>query len=131
MNSGYAAEAGVSEVTGGVAEEVQSQFPAWAGATWTRSNVLRYGENPHQAAALYVSEGGEPGLAQAEQFHGKEMSYNNYQDADAAWRAAHDHSEPCVAIIKHANRVASRSPTTSLRLTAMRTNAIRSRHSVA
>ncbi|TCN52655.1 phosphoribosylaminoimidazolecarboxamide formyltransferase/IMP cyclohydrolase [Rhodococcus sp. SMB37] len=92
MNSGYAAD-----------QEEQSQFPAWAGATWTRSNVLRYGENPHQAAALYVSQGGEPGLAQAEQFHGKEMSYNNYQDADAAWRAAHDHSEPCVAIIKHAN----------------------------
>ncbi|MEU5843564.1 bifunctional phosphoribosylaminoimidazolecarboxamide formyltransferase/IMP cyclohydrolase [Rhodococcus sp. NPDC047139] len=81
----------------------ESQFPAWTGATWTRANVLRYGENPHQAAALYVNESGEPGLAQAEQFHGKEMSYNNYQDADAAWRAAHDHSEPCVAIIKHAN----------------------------
>ncbi|MBS9373572.1 bifunctional phosphoribosylaminoimidazolecarboxamide formyltransferase/IMP cyclohydrolase [Rhodococcus sp. B50] len=81
----------------------ESQFPAWTGATWTRANVLRYGENPHQAAALYVNEAGEPGLAQAEQFHGKEMSYNNYQDADAAWRAAHDHSEPCVAIIKHAN----------------------------
>ncbi|MEE2032584.1 bifunctional phosphoribosylaminoimidazolecarboxamide formyltransferase/IMP cyclohydrolase [Rhodococcus chondri] len=92
MNSGYA-----------TAESDESQFPAWAGATWTRANVLRYGENPHQAAALYVSEHEEPGLAQAEQFHGKEMSYNNYQDADAAWRAAHDHSEPCVAIIKHAN----------------------------
>ncbi|MFV9427663.1 bifunctional phosphoribosylaminoimidazolecarboxamide formyltransferase/IMP cyclohydrolase [Rhodococcus rhodochrous] len=92
MNSGYAAPEGD-----------ESQFPAWTGATWTRANVLRYGENPHQAAALYVNEAGEPGLAQAEQFHGKEMSYNNYQDADAAWRAAHDHSEPCVAIIKHAN----------------------------
>ncbi len=92
MNSGYAAPEGD-----------ESQFAAWTGATWTRSNVLRYGENPHQAAALYVNEAGEPGLAQAEQFHGKEMSYNNYQDADAAWRAAHDHSEPCVAIIKHAN----------------------------
>ena len=92
MNSGYATPEGD-----------ESQFPAWTGATWTRSNVLRYGENPHQAAALYVNEAGEPGLAQAEQFHGKEMSYNNYQDADAAWRAAHDHSEPCVAIIKHAN----------------------------
>jgi phosphoribosylaminoimidazolecarboxamide formyltransferase / IMP cyclohydrolase len=91
MNAGYAAA------------DDESQFPAWAGATWTRANILRYGENPHQAAALYVSEDGEPGLAQAEQFHGKEMSYNNYQDADAAWRAAHDHSEPCVAIIKHAN----------------------------
>ena len=92
MNSGYAKPEGD-----------ESQFPAWTGATWNRANVLRYGENPHQAAALYVNEAGEPGLAQAEQFHGKEMSYNNYQDADAAWRAAHDHSEPCVAIIKHAN----------------------------
>ncbi|MGV9747797.1 bifunctional phosphoribosylaminoimidazolecarboxamide formyltransferase/IMP cyclohydrolase [Rhodococcus zopfii] len=93
MNSGYAVQE----------DEGDSRFPAWAGATWTRANVLRYGENPHQAAALYLNEGGEPGLAQAEQFHGKEMSYNNYQDADAAWRAAHDHDRPCVAIIKHAN----------------------------
>ncbi len=46
---------------------------------------------------------GRPGLAAAEQLHGKEMSYNNYVDADAAWRAAHDHDGPCVAIIKHAN----------------------------
>ncbi|NHC43948.1 bifunctional phosphoribosylaminoimidazolecarboxamide formyltransferase/IMP cyclohydrolase [Motilibacter aurantiacus] len=78
-----------------------SGFPAWVGASWERSDVLRYGENPHQRAALYVS--GRPGLAQAEQLHGKEMSYNNYTDTDAAWRAAHDHAEPCVAIIKHAN----------------------------
>jgi phosphoribosylaminoimidazolecarboxamide formyltransferase/IMP cyclohydrolase len=77
-------------------------FPAWAGATWKRSATLRYGENPHQAAALYVS--GAPGLAAAEQLHGKEMSYNNYLDADAAWRAAHDHGDvPTAAIIKHAN----------------------------
>ena len=77
-------------------------FPMWVGATWRRADTLRYGENPHQAAALYVS--GAPGLATAEQLHGKEMSYNNHVDADAAWRAAHDHGDvPCVAIIKHAN----------------------------
>jgi phosphoribosylaminoimidazolecarboxamide formyltransferase/IMP cyclohydrolase len=76
-------------------------FPSWVGATWNRAATLRYGENPHQEAALYVS--GRPGLAAAEQLHGKEMSYNNYVDADAAWRAAHDHEGPCVAIIKHAN----------------------------
>jgi phosphoribosylaminoimidazolecarboxamide formyltransferase / IMP cyclohydrolase len=76
-------------------------FPSWVGATWDRAATLRYGENPHQEAALYVS--GRPGLAAAEQLHGKEMSYNNYVDADAAWRAAHDHEGPCVAIIKHAN----------------------------
>jgi phosphoribosylaminoimidazolecarboxamide formyltransferase/IMP cyclohydrolase len=81
-------------------------FPAWMGATWTRRAGLRYGENPHQAAALYVGGGSghaSEGLAGAEQLHGKEMSYNNYVDADAAWRAAHDHELPCVAIIKHAN----------------------------
>ncbi|GAA4556135.1 bifunctional phosphoribosylaminoimidazolecarboxamide formyltransferase/IMP cyclohydrolase [Pseudonocardia xishanensis] len=77
-------------------------FPEWVGATWTRASTLRYGENPHQAAALYVSGGS--GLATAEQLHGKEMSYNNYVDADAAWRAAHDHGDqPTVAVIKHAN----------------------------
>ncbi|MFI0212980.1 bifunctional phosphoribosylaminoimidazolecarboxamide formyltransferase/IMP cyclohydrolase [Streptomyces lydicus] len=79
----------------------ESGFPEFLGATYTRKNVLRYGENPHQGAALYVS--GEGGLAEAEQLHGKEMSYNNYTDTDAARRAAYDHDEPCVAIIKHAN----------------------------
>jgi phosphoribosylaminoimidazolecarboxamide formyltransferase/IMP cyclohydrolase len=79
-------------------------FPAWIGATWQRAEVLRYGENPHQRAALYVTNATpSPGLAQAEQLHGKEMSYNNYVDADAARRAAYDHVEPAVAIIKHAN----------------------------
>ena len=78
-------------------------FPAWMGAVWRRSAVLRYGENPHQGAALYESTYGARGLAQAEQLHGKEMSYNNYTDADAAWRAAWDHEAACVAIIKHAN----------------------------
>ncbi|MCX4512752.1 MULTISPECIES: bifunctional phosphoribosylaminoimidazolecarboxamide formyltransferase/IMP cyclohydrolase [Streptomyces] len=80
----------------------ESAFPDFTGATYARSNVLRYGENPHQGAALYVTEAGG-GLAQAEQLHGKEMSYNNYTDTDAARRAAYDHTEPCVAIIKHAN----------------------------
>ncbi|MGZ5391703.1 MAG: bifunctional phosphoribosylaminoimidazolecarboxamide formyltransferase/IMP cyclohydrolase, partial [Mycobacterium sp.] len=75
----------------------------WAGARWRRYAVLRYGENPHQQAALYRNDSGWPGLAQAQQLHGKEMSYNNYTDADAAWRAAFDHEEICVAIIKHAN----------------------------
>ncbi|MCU1438880.1 MAG: purH [Naasia sp.] len=69
-------------------------------ATLTRS--LRYGENAHQQAALYSFAGGR-GIAQAEQLHGKEMSYNNYVDADAAVRAAYDFERPAVAIIKHAN----------------------------
>ncbi|WP_107659367.1 bifunctional phosphoribosylaminoimidazolecarboxamide formyltransferase/IMP cyclohydrolase [Nocardia suismassiliense] len=90
----------------GVTEREQAAgelFPAWLGGTWERAAVLRYGENPHQAAALYTNNDGGLGLAQAQQLHGKEMSYNNYTDADAAWRAAYDHTAPTVAIIKHAN----------------------------
>ncbi len=77
-------------------------LPDWRGETWTLAHALRYGENPHQRAALYLSPGGQ-GLAQAEQLGGKEMSYNNYQDTDAAIRAAYDHARPAVAVIKHAN----------------------------
>ena len=76
-------------------------FPAWVGATWDKVAGLRYGENPHQPAAVYRSGAG--GLADAEQLHGKGMSYNNYVDADAARRAAQDFAQPAVAIIKHAN----------------------------
>ncbi len=84
-------------------EQPALTFPQWFGATWQRSALLRYGENPHQQAALYRDPAGRPGLAQADQLHGKEMSYNNFTDADAAWRAAFDHEEVCVAIVKHAN----------------------------
>jgi len=86
-----------------LAPEEGSGLPRWVGSTSRRTAVLRYGENPHQKAALYRDDAGWPGLAQAEQLHGKEMSYNNYTDADAAWRAAFDHQQTCVAIIKHAN----------------------------
>lgn len=82
-------------------QPTDSIFPDFLGATWERSAVLRYGENPHQPAALYTS--GRGGLANAEQLHGKEMSYNNYVDTDAARRAAGDFEAPAVAIIKHAN----------------------------
>jgi phosphoribosylaminoimidazolecarboxamide formyltransferase / IMP cyclohydrolase len=78
-------------------------FPRWMGGTWERITSLRYGENPHQPAALYRVTGSTRGLANAKQLHGKEMSYNNYVDADAARRAAGDFDEPAVAIIKHAN----------------------------
>ncbi|MBE7188287.1 bifunctional phosphoribosylaminoimidazolecarboxamide formyltransferase/IMP cyclohydrolase [Jatrophihabitans endophyticus] len=80
-----------------------SGFPGWIAANYERAAVLRYGENPHQRAALYVDPTGGGGLANAEQVSGAEMSYNNYVDADAAWRAAYDFVDPCVAIIKHAN----------------------------
>ncbi|MGH4022340.1 MAG: bifunctional phosphoribosylaminoimidazolecarboxamide formyltransferase/IMP cyclohydrolase, partial [Pseudonocardiaceae bacterium] len=86
------------------ADDAGSGFPGWVGASWQRGAVLRYGENPHQRAALYISgDGPATGLAGVQQLHGKEMSYNNYVDADAAWRAAHDHDGACVAIIKHTN----------------------------
>ncbi len=83
--------------------QTNEELPNWLGAIWQKENDLRYGENPHQSAAIYSNVGASSGLVGAIQLHGKEMSFNNYTDADAAWRAAHDHSEPCVAIIKHAN----------------------------
>ena len=70
--------------------------------TADKKNDLRYGENPHQKAAVYASPG-TGGIANAVQHGGKEMSYNNYVDTDAALRAAYDHEGPAVAIIKHAN----------------------------
>jgi phosphoribosylaminoimidazolecarboxamide formyltransferase / IMP cyclohydrolase len=85
----------------------ETGWPAFAAAAWSRAEVLRYGENPHQRAALYSSGITDPatgsGVAAAELLHGKAMSYNNYVDADAARRAASDFDEPCVAIIKHSN----------------------------
>ena len=78
-------------------------FPRWMGGTWEKVAGLRYGENPHQPAALYRTAGETRGLASAQQLHGKEMSYNNYVDADAARRSAGDFDEPAVAIVKHAN----------------------------
>jgi phosphoribosylaminoimidazolecarboxamide formyltransferase / IMP cyclohydrolase len=80
-----------------------SGWPTVTGALWQRADVLRYGENPHQRAALYVRPGPGDGIAAAELLHGKAMSYNNYVDADAARRAAYDFAKPCVAIIKHSN----------------------------
>lgn len=85
----------------GYAPADETVFPDFLGGTWEKAAGLRYGENPHQAAALYSS--GTGGLADAVQLHGKEMSYNNYVDTDAARRAAYDFTEPAVAIIKHAN----------------------------
>ncbi len=81
--------------------QISTDIPDWFGLIWNRQSSLRYGENPHQNAAIY--RGGPPGIVNAIQSHGKEMSFNNYTDADAAWRAALDHAQPCVAIIKHAN----------------------------
>ncbi|WP_382303810.1 bifunctional phosphoribosylaminoimidazolecarboxamide formyltransferase/IMP cyclohydrolase [Herbiconiux sp. UC225_62] len=82
--------------------DAPSGFPDALSVTAEKAQTLRYGENSHQQAALYTRAGGH-GIAQAIQLHGKEMSYNNFVDGDAAVRAAYDFSEPAVAIIKHAN----------------------------
>ncbi|GIG54730.1 bifunctional phosphoribosylaminoimidazolecarboxamide formyltransferase/IMP cyclohydrolase [Demequina activiva] len=92
-----------SWMTSVVAPEEGSPFPRWIGASFERLSTLRYGENPHQGAAVYTDPLAQGGLAQARQLHGKEMSFNNYVDADAAIRAAFDQSRPAVAVIKHAN----------------------------
>lgn len=82
-------------------DDEDTPFGPWRATPLRRAGVLRYGENPHQPAALYTT--GEGGLAGARQHQGKPMSFNNYQDADAAWRAAGDHEGACVAIVKHTN----------------------------
>ncbi len=79
-----------------------SDLPEHLTISASRLATLRYGENSHQRAAIYTRAGGH-GIAQATQLQGKEMSYNNYVDADAALRAAYDMVHPAVAIIKHAN----------------------------
>ncbi len=96
----------------------ETGWPDLVAQVWTRDATLRYGENPHQRAALYKSKStagsvrtdagsagsaADSGIANAEVLHGKAMSYNNYVDADSARRAAFDFAGPCVAIIKHSN----------------------------
>ncbi len=96
----------------------ETGWPNLVAQVWTRADALRYGENPHQKAAIYKTksasdgtdrdfarqaDGTDPGIASAEVLHGKAMSYNNYVDADSARRAAYDFAQPCVAIIKHSN----------------------------
>ena len=79
-------------------------LPAYVGVGYERLASLRYGENPHQRAAVYRTAGASGGVAGARQLHGKAMSYNNYTDTDAAVRAAYDHGQAVtVAVVKHAN----------------------------
>lgn len=101
--AGWFAERSRSEQK--VAEGTQESVSEWPQALALEGNLeatLRYGENSHQRAAIYRTANGR-GIAQAKQLHGKEMSYNNFVDADAALRAAYDFEAPAVAIIKHAN----------------------------
>jgi phosphoribosylaminoimidazolecarboxamide formyltransferase/IMP cyclohydrolase len=88
---------------GEIKGDENSDFPQQVNFGFELKNVLRYGENSHQKAALYSANAGQAGVAQAKLLGGKEMSYNNYVDVDAALRAAYDFAAPAVAIIKHAN----------------------------
>ena len=90
----------LGEISGG---EAASDFAHQVSFGFELKNVLRYGENSHQKAALYSANSARGGVAQAKLLGGKEMSYNNYVDVDAALRAAYDFTQPAVAIIKHAN----------------------------
>ena len=78
-------------------------FPARFSYSGTRAQTMRYGENPHQAAAFYKTADTRPGVATAEQLQGKELSYNNLNDTDAAFELVSEFAQPAVAIIKHAN----------------------------
>lgn len=93
-----------SEGADAVEEAKLKQFPQTYTRSWDRAHVLRYGENPHQDAALYLDPLNTRGFANAEQLGGKPMSYNNYVDADAAWRAVWDFApQIAVAVVKHNN----------------------------
>lgn len=78
-------------------------FPACLPLTYTKVRDLRYGENPHQRAALYARPGAEEGIAFARQLHGKELSFNNIADANAAWELVQEFSAPCAVGVKHMN----------------------------
>ncbi|RYQ50060.1 bifunctional phosphoribosylaminoimidazolecarboxamide formyltransferase/inosine monophosphate cyclohydrolase [Bifidobacterium pseudolongum subsp. globosum] len=93
-----------SEGADAMEEAKLKQFPQTYARSWDRAHVLRYGENPHQDAALYLDPLNTRGFANAEQLGGKPMSYNNYVDADAAWRAVWDFApQIAVAVVKHNN----------------------------
>jgi phosphoribosylaminoimidazolecarboxamide formyltransferase/IMP cyclohydrolase len=88
-----------------LARETGETAPTWRAFGGKRANTLRYGENPHQQAAFYLGPESRPGVATARQIQGKELSYNNIGDTDAAYElvAEFDPATPAVAIIKHAN----------------------------
>lgn len=90
-------------ITAWLSGELGEAFPETHVTSGKRAAVLRYGENPHQTAALYIGGAPRPGVAQAKQVQGKELSYNNLGDADAAFELAAEFEVPAIAIIKHAN----------------------------
>ena len=91
-------------VTGYLAVEPEEALPSRLSVSLDKVTGLRYGENPHQQGALYAPAGaGLAGIAGATQLHGRELSYNNLMDADAAWRTVSDFAQPTVAVVKHNN----------------------------
>jgi len=84
------------------AQQAGIEFPHRIAVTGTLRQTLRYGENPHQSAALYVNSD-RPGVATAQQVQGKELSYNNLSDTDAAFECVAEFAEPTIVIVKHAN----------------------------
>ncbi|MBI1778256.1 MAG: bifunctional phosphoribosylaminoimidazolecarboxamide formyltransferase/IMP cyclohydrolase [Proteobacteria bacterium] len=100
----YAHTAGYdAAIAGFMARSGKDSFSERLTLTWRRRQILRYGENPHQEAALYVGGESRPGVANARQVQGKELSYNNLNDTDAAFELVAEFERPAVAIIKHAN----------------------------
>ena len=92
-----------SVISDWLARQQDQLWPKRLTTTGRRQQVLRYGENPHQKAAVYRSVPTRPGIASAKQLQGKELSFNNYNDADAALRAVVEFQDPTVVIVKHAN----------------------------
>ena len=90
-------------VTGALNNVATNALPEYRSIDLAKVTDLRYGENPHQRAAIYKTDGDADGIAGAEQLHGKEMSFNNYVDAEAAWNLVQDLDSLAVAIIKHTN----------------------------
>jgi phosphoribosylaminoimidazolecarboxamide formyltransferase/IMP cyclohydrolase len=100
-DAGIAARLARLEVVGDSFVEQPEELPATLSIVLPRRQALRYGENPHQKAALYAA--GTTGIGGAEQLHGKELSYNNLVDLDGAWQLIQEFSAPAAAIIKHTN----------------------------
>ena len=100
----YAATASYdAAISGWFATQQDEVFPQTLTLSATRNDVLRYGENPHQLAAVYADGSNRPGVVTAKKLQGKELSYNNLNDTDAAFELVAEFDAPTVAIIKHAN----------------------------
>ena len=90
-------------ISGWFAGQEGQEFPDRLSFTGSLRQTLRYGENPHQSAAFYLDGSARPGIATARQIQGKELSYNNLNDTDAAFEALAEFADPAIVIVKHAN----------------------------